>query len=110
MSARKFDINHPKLYGNVRVLNDSTVMAVILHRTTVVLFDKANSKVVITSGGWKTPTTKTAINNALGQLSSVLGYNLPQVYQKKGEWFLTNGERFSDNMQLGVSELLTALN
>jgi hypothetical protein len=109
MSARSFDINGKMRQGNITVLNDQDVVAVILHNTTVMMFSKKLNKIKLTSGGWMTPTTKTAINNALSQLESIVGQSMPQVFQKKGEWFLTDGTKFQDGMELAVYPLMQAL-
>jgi hypothetical protein len=109
MSARTFDINKTKKFDNVRVINDSEKISVILHSTEVVRFDKVENKVYLSSGGWQTPTTKTAINNALRQIESLTGQSLPGVFQKKGEWLLTDGTEFKDGMELAIYPLLQAL-
>lgn len=64
---------------------------VIYHKTPVVVFD--NYKVFLNTGGYKTVTTKTRMNQAANQLA--LGF---QVYQRKGQWFVklrSNGRVFS---------------
>ena len=109
MSARTFDISRTKKFGNVTVINSESKISVILHNTEVVRFDKVQNKVYLSSGGWKTSTTKTAINNALRQLESVTGQSMSGVFQKKGEWFLTNGQQFEDGMELAVYPLMQAL-
>jgi hypothetical protein len=109
MSARTFDINKTKKYGNVTVINSESKISVILHSTEVIKFDKVENKVYLSSGGWHTPTTKTAINNALRQIESLTGQNLPSVFQKKGEWLLTDGTEFKDGMELAIYPLLQAL-
>lgn len=109
MSARSFKLNGKMRQGNITVLNDQDVVAVILHNTTVMMFSKKLNKVKLTSGGWRTPTTKTAINNALRQLESVIGQPLPSVFQKKGEWLLTDGTKFQDGMELAIYPLLREL-
>jgi len=55
--------------------------------TPVVVFD--DSKIELNTGGWKTATTKTRMNQASNQYD--LGY---QVVQKGGEWFVkqVNGQ------------------
>lgn len=109
MSARSFDIHKTKKQGNITVINGESKLSVILHFTEVVRFDKVQNKVFLSSGGWRTPTTKTAINNALRQLESLTGQTLPNVFQKKGEWFLTNGQEFKDGMELAIIPLLREL-
>jgi len=59
---------------------------VTYHATDVVGFD--GNTVVLNTGGWKTPTTKTRMNQAANQYD--LGYS---VYQRKGQWFVdTDGK------------------
>jgi hypothetical protein len=88
MSARTFDINASKKFGNVKVRNTPDAIVVTLHQTDIVVFDKIKNSVRITSGGWKTPTTKTAINNALSQIEAMTGLSLGRVSAVKGEWFV----------------------
>jgi hypothetical protein len=58
-------------------------MCVRYHNTDVVRFDDPRLKIVLNTGGWKTATTKTRMNQASNQFG--LGY---QVSQKKGDWFV----------------------
>ena len=109
MSARSFDISKTKKFGNVQVFNNVYEISVVLHRTTVLSLVKDLNQVYLSSGGWKTPTTKTAINNGLSQLEAIVGQKLPRVFQKKGEWFLDNGQKFEDGMVFAVYPLLRAL-
>ena len=51
------------------------------HNTDVVSFN--DKDVILNTGGWKTATTKTRMNQASNQFG--LGY---QVSQKKGDWFV----------------------
>ncbi len=71
--------------------------SVIYHATEVVKWDKWG--IVLDSGGWRTKTTKLHMNQASNQYN--LGF---QVYQKKGEWFVSfrSGEKmhFFDGMRL----------
>ena len=53
------------------------------HNTDVVSFDDTRTHIVLKTGGWKTMTTKTRMNQASNQFG--LGY---QVSQKKGYWFV----------------------
>lgn len=72
--------------------NDGT-LTVQYHGTDVVL-TCADGSILLNTGGWKSVTTKTRMNQAAQQFK--LGYN---VYQEKGEWFvLWKGEilPFSD--------------
>lgn len=109
MSARSFKIDRTKKYSNVSVFSSPELLKITLHSTDVVVFDRQRNVVILNSGGWFTPTTKTAINNALRQLEGITGQSLPGVFQKKGEWFLTNGQKFEDGMILEVYPLLQEL-
>lgn len=80
MSARSFNLFHPKKYGNIRVTEWQTVE---LHDNEIVRY--TNDDIMIYDCGWRTVTTKTAINNALRQLNSPYS-----VYQKKGIWYIFN--------------------
>lgn len=52
-----------------------------LHKTVV--FSKNKDKIILSSGGWKTNSTKTIINKCFNQLN-IKGY----LYQKKGVWYV----------------------
>jgi hypothetical protein len=58
------------------------------HGTTVVSWDEESF--TLNSGGWRTATTKTRMNQAARQ------FDLPyRVYQQKGEWYVdSNGKTF----------------
>ena len=96
MSARSFDLNGNKRQGNITILNGESIKEVVLHRTVVVSIQP--NQIVLNSGGYRTNTTKTAINRALTQLD-----NSNRVVQIKGKWFLTDGVNkveFFDNMAI----------
>ena len=109
MSARTFDIMKNKKFGNVTISHSVNHISVVLHLTEVVRLDKVKNKIYLNTDGWKTATTKTAINNALRQLESFTGQQIPSVFQKKGEWFLSDGTKFQDGMELAVYPLLREL-
>lgn len=109
MSARNFKIDRTKKYSNVSVFSSPELLKITLHSTDVVVFDRQRGVIVLNSGGWMTPTTKTAINNALRQIASLTGQTMPCVLQKKGEWFLGDGTKFQDGMELAVYPLLQEL-
>ena len=109
MSARKFDITRPKKYGNVEVIHEGLKISVRLHRTVVASFDPKDMAIVLNTDGWKTPTTKTAINNALNQFEFLLGQKFEGVSQKKGVWYFGESD-YSDNMSVKVSALHLELN
>ena len=71
------------------------------HSTDVVSFK--NGEVILNSGGWRTNTTKTRMNQANNQFG--LGY---RVFQKNHDWFVEDREsgevaNFEDLMRLPAS-------
>lgn len=98
MSARSFDITQiNKNQANIRVSKElGKSLNVTLHSTIV--FSLTGNEVTLSSGGWKTATTKTAINRAFEQC----GYS-HRVIQKKGLWFVEDGftrTEFKDGMKI----------
>lgn len=100
MSARSFDIN--KLYKKqsmitVSIQGDSK--CIMMYRTCIVAVN--NSGITLNSGGWRTPTTKVAINRALDQIPQTKGC---QVFQKYGVWYLSKADgtkiEFKDGMTI----------
>jgi len=61
---------------------NTNMMNVIYHDTIVVAWD--DTKIILNTGGWRTATTKTRMNQASNQYQ--LGYN---VYQKDWSWFIS---------------------
>jgi hypothetical protein len=110
MSARKFDLYRPKGYGNVRIEHDEIrvgkVATVRLHSTAVVQWNRTQMQVRLHSGGWRTVTTKTAINTAMRQIPGPLGKL--GVYQERGDWYVTDGQGntwdFKDGDYYAISE------
>ncbi len=109
MSASSFSIDRTMKYSNVRVFSSPELLTITLHSTDVVTFDRQKNTIRLNSGGWRTPTTKVAINNALRQLECLIGQSLPNVFQKSNEWFLTDGQEFKDGMELAIHPLLQEL-
>lgn len=69
----------------------------VYHKTAVVIVN-ADKTIRLDSGGWKTSTTKRAMNQASNQ--DELGF---LVFQRAGEWFVTWQGRdmpFADGMIL----------
>ena len=88
--------------GNTTVTEDDNWVTVTLHDTAVVMFDRTNNIVYLSSGGWHTATTKQRINQASKE------YNLRyQVFQKNWDWYvaLPNGSTvdFTDNMAIDLT-------
>lgn len=63
------------------VFNDGPQTNVVYHRTAVVKFD--HRTIVLNSGGWRTTTTKTRMNQTSNQYD--LGFS---VYQKNRVWYI----------------------
>jgi len=75
---------------------DGLLTNVKYHWTDVVKFDHV--RVILDSGGWRTPTTKTRMNQTSNQFG--LGF---RVFQKDFEWFVEFGGEvlpFIDGMTL----------
>ena len=92
MSARSFDINVTRKQSNIQVTKTEQGINVFLHGHKVV--NCCFNVITLDSCGWRTPTTKVAINNALSQLG-----RSERVSQVKGQWFI-NGQEFKDGMKL----------
>jgi len=61
---------------------------VVYHSTPVIQFNLEKRLVYLNSGGYRTATTKTRINQACNQ------FNLPiSVYQKNFEWYIRNDSK-----------------
>jgi hypothetical protein len=94
--------------GNTRVYNDDDMLIVTLHNTNVFILDKKNDFIALSSGGWRTVTTKQRINQASEDY--FCGF---RVYQKNFVWYvsLKNGDTvpFKDGMKLDrfTEELIT---
>lgn len=58
-------------------------IAIVLHGTDVATFHR-DGGILLQDGGWKTPTTKARINDALG--GTEFG-----IYQERGVWYLPKG-------------------
>jgi hypothetical protein len=67
-----------------RIIRQGEWTLVKYHDTVVVSFN--DKWIVLDTGGWFTPTTKTRMNQASNQFG--LGY---QVYQREGEWNVCYG-------------------
>ena len=100
MSARSFDINKTTKQGNIKVLNQLGFKSVLLHDNCVLTVED-NTSIKLHSCGYRTNTTKLAINNALKQLKQPF-----HVSQEKFEWYVYyKGEKlgkFQDGMSLNM--------
>ena len=61
MSARSFTLNKRR-QRNITVERDNTYIKVFLHGNLIVKHNVLDDEIFITDAGWKTNTTKTAIN------------------------------------------------
>lgn len=105
MSARSFVLNKRR-QGNITVDNSDAGTSVRLHGHLIIISDTFDT-IMISSCGYRTNTTKTAINRFL----CLRGIDL-RIVQKKGTWFLVDGDResiFVDGMILNRSPLDRAL-
>lgn len=78
------------------VFSEGGFTKVLYHRTVLVKFQTA--RIILNSGGWRTATTKTRMN----QTSNQYGLEF-HVFQKDFDWFVTfRGETipFVDHMEL----------
>ena len=101
MSAKSYNVEKATKQGNVRVSHVDNKINVVLHQTRVLTIDRVNNVFTLNSGGWRTNTTKVAINNGLSQWASQL-----KVFQKDFSWFVTNGVKtveFFDGMTIDAS-------
>ena len=103
MSARNFEIDSTRnRFGSVTVYREQKLMhqkiTVQLYQTDIVVVNQKTIK--LNSGGWRTVSTKQAMNHALRQVCT--DFAAPFVRQSKGEWYVDfpNGKSvpFKDNM------------
>ena len=73
---------------------DAHAIAVRLHATNVVTYHR-DGRIILNTGGWRTSTTKTRLND----------YSPARISQRKGEWFAHfNGEEHEFFNGMDVSE------
>ena len=87
MSARSFTLNKRR-QGNITVKRtnvdgEGEQVMIILHSTAVIT-KQPGGEIILSTGGWRTVTTKTAINRGL----ELLGIKA-HVSQRKGNWYVT---------------------
>ena len=69
--------------------DDDGFYRVVFHETTILKWNE--EKIILNSGGWRTATTKTRMNQASSQFG--LGFD---VFQKDREWFVKyHGKTYS---------------
>jgi hypothetical protein len=76
------------------VLHDGSV-GIMLHSTYVVKIHPDNSA-TLNTGGWHSSTTKDRMNK----------YSPVRVYQRKGQWYLENGDEYEDGMIVADNNLI----
>jgi len=68
-----------------------------LHDTDIIKW--VGDKIILSSGGWQTRTTKDRLNGWLNRYNTTNYY----IYQKKGNWYIKDGEKvleFFDGIEL----------
>lgn len=86
--AQKLENN---TYLTRRPHNDGGFIYTVRLHSTDVLEQWPDGSVAVTSGGWRTVTTKARINEYLRRLLPHATERVPQVYQKNREWFWWGG-------------------
>ena|SRR5260221_8120795 len=103
MSANNYSLDTTKKQRQFQVRHENNHLIVKMYNTDIVKVNKETNRVTLNTNGFKTSTTKAAINNALKQLGSNL-----YVHQIKFQWFVTRGHQtdikieFTDYMTLGL--------
>lgn len=101
MSARNFDVNvRNKKQGVIRVEDIGGGRIAVDYRGTKVVEEVESHLIKLNTNGWKTNTSKTAINRYFAQ-------KLPsfRVFQKDFTWYLeTEGKivQYKDNMLIDL--------
>lgn len=93
--------NKRKIDNNTYLERVGEVFVIRLHNTDIIKIYPDETQ-VITSGGYRTATTKSRINE----------YSFAIVDQVKGSWYLRNEQEFFDGMRINangevVSELVS---
>lgn len=81
---------------HTQIFSDNGYINISYRGTIVVKFN--SKKIVLSSGGWKSQTTKTRMNQASNQFK--LGY---WVYQEDGVWYINYRDHildFKDDIEL----------
>lgn len=86
MSARSYVLSKRR-QGNITVEKKDDNIEVYLHGNLVVRHNTLSDELYISTCGWATPTTRTAINRYFDLTSTNAG-----VYQSKHEQFLNYGQ------------------
>lgn len=100
MSTRDFQFNTPGDYGTVKITRKDMSIYAMLHGFCVVHYAMINNIIELSTGGWKTRTTRMAINTALSQIESFKRFRL---IEENGKLILTNNDQsfdFKDGIRL----------
>lgn len=72
----------------------ANISAVYLHDNLIALYYHNTRRIICSSAGWRTRTTKSRLNALLEQFGMA-------IHQIRGEWYWSDGGRFLD-VQLGT--------
>jgi hypothetical protein len=104
MSARTYFLK-PKKYGNIQVVRNDLITSIFLHGNPIAHVDYSAMHIEVSSCGWKTRTTATALNTLFSLLKTEY-----RLYSKHGVWWIArNGAdpiQFQDNMLLPFGDNL----
>lgn len=75
------------------VMCTNGIGTVVYHSTPIVTWDRTRRTVTLDSGGWRTATTKTKMNQTSQEFD--LGFC---VYQRRGNWFVDTRNLNSDGV------------
>ena len=107
MEFKKEVLRRLNRYRNTKVwVADDGALYIKLHQTVIVKITP-DGQVTLSSGGWKTPTTKNHINEVAHELGLDFG-----IYQRNYEWFIDyKGQQmpFEDGMVLDFAGELDAI-
>jgi hypothetical protein len=92
LETARFKENGKPIGNNTRLIALDENIAIRLHETNIVIF-APDGTITLNSGGWRTPTTKERINDALRD------QGLLSVGANKGLWYI-GGSLFYDHMQV----------
>lgn len=100
MSARKFELR-PRKFGNIRVEANADLLEVRLHGNLIASVNMLAGWVRVSSCGWRTRTTATALNTLFKLLQSPM-----RVFSHRGDWYVSDESgrsEFYDNMTLNFN-------
>ena len=83
--------------SNTAVVHQEHQTRVVLHSTPIAEIDWNSKQIVVRTGGWNTPTTKSRLNAIIRTFTASSG-----IYQLKGQWVLAE-EPFEGEMTLSLN-------